>query len=944
MSLPIGQRRLTPVVILSLVVVAALGKKARPTGSLQALYDFSRADCLAGSFGKSSGKSASLGAVAVAGSGSHCLEGVGLGMDGARPGTAAASTGTISDALPAITSSGAYSLEVWVRAAPQPSDASLPILAIGTEGAFQDSSPCDKDLFGVALMQRGNKVEVQLASSSYSSRADSYNCIVIGPELHAGSSDFITATAADLGPPVQIMVVVQTGKPAKVYHNGKPVAGLIDALSAQQSDVSSYALQPQFDMWSDAYKLLLGPVPYTKGAKVGWDGELLLVAMHSSALTAAQVQDSYSAWLADSAPLAGELALTTMEDTPFLITLNGTDPFDAKYNPTGASKLSYTVTKLPAPEHGFLIAGHAGAKVPPSGATPLTGPTKLSSASLWFTPYPDLFGTAAATFEYQVSDSKGGASEEAAVTIDITPVNDAPRPTAAEEIATTSASSSLTLQATDVDSKIAHAVLLHAPEKGTLSVKGTELKVGDTIPWDEAAGGAKVDYEYGGEGDDDKAAQGAQFLDEDSFTFGACDEEGECSKEEDGAEVTIKIKNGLQADPISSTMAEDTALLITLTGGRTTGEGGGTEAAPDLFFAVVTPPTSGALYHCVPPQGGSTPCGGTKACPCCMPDDCGLTPLAAADAVRDATGRVLYQPDGDYFNCPTKAKECSAAVAVGESASFVYEVRDADSRRSPPATAEVWVKNEPDYPHLRGPREFDAEVFQEVRLPAGLEIGDPDQDLEKWGVTISTGAEYGGFVYLNDKIRADPDKLKYIMGDGRSKFTSFTAYPSAAGGAIVGAKYMSLGKDAEAYNDTISIIVQDPATKYILPPCPDGFVTLTKDDVVGLDKPVCGWQIHVNSLPPSESQFTDAAANLPISSLIATWSLIGAVLLWFGWQLYGWLWNVCNPEDVETRAAERYEVLVQKREAKMRGSISPDLGMGGGGLPTTGKQARSRRE
>jgi len=37
-------------------------------------------------------------------------------------------------------------------------------------------------------------------------------------------------------------------------------------------------------------------------------------------------------------------------------------------------------------------------------------------------------------------------------------------------------------------------------------------------------------------------------------------------------------------------------------------------------------------------------------------------------------------------------------------------------------------------------------------------------------------------------------------------------------------------------------------------------------------------------------------------------------------------------------------VLVQKREAKMRGSISPDVGMGGGGLPTTGKQARSRRE
>lgn len=52
-----------------------------------------------------------------------------------------------------------------------------------------------------------------------------------------------------------------------------------------------------------------------------------------------------------------------------------------------------------------------------------------------------------------------------------------------------------------------------------------------------------------------------------------------------------------------------------------------------------------------------------------------------------------------------------------------------------------------------------------------------------------------------------------------------------------------------------------------------------------------------------------------LSSGCCRWSLIGAVLLWFGWQLYGWLWNVCNPEDVETRAAERYEVRPQRREA-----------------------------
>ena len=50
----------------------------------------------------------------------------------------------------------------------------------------------------------------------------------------------------------------------------------------------------------------------------------------------------------------------------------------------------------------------------------------------------------------------------------------------------------------------------------------------------------------------------------------------------------------------------------------------------------------------------------------------------------------------------------------------------------------------------------------------------------------------------------------------------------------------------------------------------------------------------------------------PGSAVIGTWVVIAAVLGFCTLQLYYWLLAVCHPEEMEKRAAERYDLLVEK--------------------------------
>lgn len=94
-------------------------------------------------------------------------------------------------------------------------------------------------------------------------------------------------------------------------------------------------------------------------------------------------------------PVANGGVRSTPEDTPFAITLSGTDP-------DGDAIVGWNVSTPPA--HGQL-----------TGTAP----------DLTYTPDADYFG--ADSFSYRVTDSRGGISAPATVSITITPVNDGPR-------------------------------------------------------------------------------------------------------------------------------------------------------------------------------------------------------------------------------------------------------------------------------------------------------------------------------------------------------------------------------------------------------------------------------------------------------------------------------------------------------------------------------------
>lgn len=750
-------------------------------------------------------------------------------------------------------------------------------------------------------------------------------------------------TDGPAGAPQQLVLVLDEGQPLRAYRNGERLPGLLLIPSYAYGAIP---ISPQLAAWRPDWRLLLAPA----GPRAGWSGELFLIALHSAALSDAQIRSSFKAWLDDSAPVAAERAVAMPEDTPTLILLSGADPFDQEYSPRPPVPLMAEITALPTAGRIYLpatddpVVGGPAAHSQPVGPQEL--PLPLPGGRIWYVPARDMAGDGVASFEYRVVDAAGQASPAAAVRLTISARNDPPTPQPVLVEVAAGAPRRFELTATDADSPLGRAVVRTLPTRGRLylasafrsasntaggegagsaaagSSRPAPLQAGDSLPAGEW--GLVYEYGQGGSAVTDAERGGERVLANDSFEFGACDAAAACSPDDASARVDIRVLNGLTAHPLAAWLREDTAAVLALGVSRSSvGEaaalGGPSDAGfvlePLLTLRILSRPSEGELFPCTPPPRGRpcvaavVPLPAALACSCCPPEDCGLLPLGPGDGVTGDAGLLVYRPRPDYFNCPADARvETGCATGVAGTPSpdrFIFEAVAADGRKSAPAEASLWVTGAPDAPQWNPQGPLRAQMLELARLPP-LHLRDPDGDDAAWGVQLRVES---GFLNLN--ASALPN-LHFELGDGASdRYMYFTGTPSAVAAGLDGATYRAI----QLRNDSVSIAIADPAGAELVPLLP----------------------LHVYVTPADALPYAEAPRP-PLSALIATWSLVGLLVLCLGLQLFSWLGRSCHPEEMESRAAERYEVLQEeswaadeKRRTPLERGNAPGRGTPGGG-------------
>ena len=233
----------------------------------------------------------------------------------------------------------------------------------------------------------------------------------------------------------------------------------------------------------------------------------------------------------NDAPVATNQSLTTPEDTALPITLSATD--------VDNGSLTYAITAQP--QHGQLSV--------------------ISGAGLTYTPDLNFFGQD--SFDFTASDGSL-TSNTATVSINVTPVNDAPVANNQSITINEDETRAITLTASDVDGDALTYSIVAGPTNGTLT--GTAPNVTYT-----------PDANYNGS---------------DSFTFKANDG----TVDSNVATITITI-NAINDAPVASgqsvTTNEDTAVGITLVATDV-------DAGTTLTYSIVTAPLHGTLTGTAP--------------------------------------------------------------------------------------------------------------------------------------------------------------------------------------------------------------------------------------------------------------------------------------------------------------------------------------------------------
>ncbi len=223
-------------------------------------------------------------------------------------------------------------------------------------------------------------------------------------------------------------------------------------------------------------------------------------------------------------PVAHAQSVATVEDTPLTITLTGTD--------VETAALTYTIR-----------------------TQPLQGTLSGTPPQVTYTPSPNANGLFSFTFE---ANDGQAASPPATVTVNVTPVNDAPVATAQRLSLTQGGTLAIVLTATDVDSTALTYSLVTQPSHGTLT--GTP----PNVTYQAAAG----------------------YRGADAFTFKASD------LQQDSAPATVELTIAavnqapvVQAQTVPT--LEDTPTNISVTGFDSDGD--------QLTWTIVSSPSHGTL-------------------------------------------------------------------------------------------------------------------------------------------------------------------------------------------------------------------------------------------------------------------------------------------------------------------------------------------------------------
>jgi len=285
-------------------------------------------------------------------------------------------------------------------------------------------------------------------------------------------------------------------------------------------------------------------------------------------------------------PTASSQNVSTNEDTPKGVTLNGGD--------IDSTNLSFTVAS--GPSHGTLSATSGVMSCTPvANGTGTPGAT--CSAYVTYTPAPNYNGPD--SFTFTVSDG-ALASNTATVSITVYPVDDAPT-TAGQSVTTDEDTpKSITLSASDIDSTAVSFTVTGGPSHGLLSAtSGAMTCVAVSNDTGTPGANCSVTITY---------TPAANYNGPDSFTYTVGD--GSLSSSPATVSITVNpVNDPPVADAKSATTAEDITKTITLSGNDID--------STSLTFTVVVPPSHGQLsattgtMTCTPVPNGTGTAGST---------------------------------------------------------------------------------------------------------------------------------------------------------------------------------------------------------------------------------------------------------------------------------------------------------------------------------------------